>query len=144
MLDPAGAHRGVPALLECYHDLRAEHTAWVQRIHAALFHQGAPPFQGLRQADGPGQLTALAREHLSPAGQAQIAVCLRVLAALEAELTATRHRLLAAAAHLRGAKALTGAIYGAGPITGLALKIGRGGASPVSPRRQARPFAGLG
>ena len=30
------------ALLETYHDLRAEHTAWVQRIHAVLFHQGAP------------------------------------------------------------------------------------------------------
>ena len=30
------------ALLETYHDLRAEHTAWVQRIHAVFFHQGAP------------------------------------------------------------------------------------------------------
>ena len=29
------------ALLETYHDLRVEHTAWVQRIHAVLFHQGA-------------------------------------------------------------------------------------------------------
>jgi hypothetical protein len=29
------------ALLECYHDLRREHTAWTQRIHAVLFHQGA-------------------------------------------------------------------------------------------------------
>jgi transposase len=29
------------ALLELYHDLRAEHTAWVQRVHAVLFHQGA-------------------------------------------------------------------------------------------------------
>src|SRR6266700_7440485 len=59
------------ALLECYHDLRAEHTGWVQRIHATLFHQGAPAFHGLGLADGPRQLTALAREHLSPAGQAQ-------------------------------------------------------------------------
>src|SRR2546430_6871509 len=30
------------ALLELYHDLRAERTAWVQRIHAVFFHQGAP------------------------------------------------------------------------------------------------------
>ena len=29
------------ALLEAYHDLRREHTAWVQRIHAVFFHQGA-------------------------------------------------------------------------------------------------------
>jgi len=27
------------ALLELYHDLRTGHTAWVQRIHAVLFHQ---------------------------------------------------------------------------------------------------------
>jgi len=26
------------ALLELYHDLRAGHTAWAQRIHAVLFH----------------------------------------------------------------------------------------------------------
>jgi transposase len=31
------------ALLETCHDLRAGHTAWVQRIHAVFFHQGAPP-----------------------------------------------------------------------------------------------------
>src|SRR5690349_12201181 len=30
------------ALLETYHDLRRERTAWAQRIHAVLFHQGAP------------------------------------------------------------------------------------------------------
>jgi len=30
------------ALLETYHDLRAEHTAWVQRVHAVFIHQGAP------------------------------------------------------------------------------------------------------
>src|SRR5580692_9134173 len=30
------------ALLELYNDLRRERTAWSQRIHAVLFHQGAP------------------------------------------------------------------------------------------------------
>src|SRR6201989_2166442 len=30
------------ALLEAYHDLRREHTAWMQRLHAVFFHQGAP------------------------------------------------------------------------------------------------------
>ena len=131
------------ALLECYHDLRAEHTAWVQRIHATLFHQGAPAFCGLRQVDGPGQLTELAREHLSPAGQAQVAVCLRMLAALEAELTEVRHRLLAAAAHLRGAKVLTQSLYGVGPVTGLAFTCWLGGAGRFSSARKAVRFAGL-
>ena len=30
------------ALLQLYRDLREEHTAWAQRIHATLFHQGVP------------------------------------------------------------------------------------------------------
>jgi len=33
--------REVRALLELYKDLRDEHTAWVQRVHATLFHQGS-------------------------------------------------------------------------------------------------------
>ena len=39
---PPGRVLECRALLETYHDLRREHTAWVQRIHAVLFHQGAP------------------------------------------------------------------------------------------------------
>ena len=76
------------ALLELYHDLRTEHTAWVQRIHAVLFHQGAPAFHDLSRADAPAQLAELARGHLSPAGQVQIGIYLRMLAVLEAELAA--------------------------------------------------------
>ena len=36
------------ALLETCHDLRAGHTAWVQRVHAVFFHQGAPALGALR------------------------------------------------------------------------------------------------
>ena len=58
------------ALLETYHDLRAEHTAWVQRIHAVLFHHGAPALgEGvLRTEQGVAALRAAAAAHLSPAG----------------------------------------------------------------------------
>ena len=66
------------ALLEAYHDLRADHTAWVQRIHAALFHQGAPRLGGdLGSRAGQARLAAVAAG-LSPAGQAQVAVALEV------------------------------------------------------------------
>jgi transposase len=34
------------ALLQLYRDLREEHTAWAQRIHATLFHQGVPSLAG--------------------------------------------------------------------------------------------------
>ena len=44
---PPGRILECRALLELYHDLRAEHTAWVQRIHAVLFHQIPHHRQGL-------------------------------------------------------------------------------------------------
>jgi hypothetical protein len=49
---PPGHMLECRALLETYHDLRAEHTAWVQRIHAVLFHQGAPALGEARFAPG--------------------------------------------------------------------------------------------
>jgi transposase len=131
------------ALLELYHDLRTEHTAWVQRVHAVLFHQGAPVFHDLSRADAHAELAELARGHLSPAGQCQIAVCLRMCEVLEAELTAVRRRVNAAACHLRGAKVLAESIYGAGPVTALALTCWLGGAGRFSSARKAVRFAGL-
>jgi len=131
------------ALLECYHDLRAEHTAWVQRAHAVLFHQGVPAFHDLSRTDGPAELAELARQQLSPAGQLQIGACLRMCEALEAELAAARRRLLAAARQLRGARVLADSIYGVGPVTALALTCWLGGAGRFSSARKAVRFAGL-
>src|SRR4029077_2866368 len=76
------------ALLELYHDLRAEHTAWVQRIHAVLFHQGAPALGGgaLRTGQWTAALGAAAPDCLSPAGQLPVATALEILEALEAQL----------------------------------------------------------
>ena len=72
------------ALLETYHDLRREHTAWVQRIHAVFFHQGAPALGegALRTDQGLAALREAAAAHLSPAGQLQVATALDMLAAL--------------------------------------------------------------
>lgn len=131
------------ALLELYHDLRAEHTAWVQRTHAVLFHQGAPAFHDLSRADGPAELAELARGHLSPAGQVQVGTYLPMLASLEAELEATRRRVLAAARQLRGAKVLAESIYGVGPVTALALTCWLGGAGRFTSARKAVRFTGL-
>src|ERR1019366_6612226 len=78
------------ALLEAYHDLRREHTAWIQRVHAALFHQGAPVFHDLSRAGAPAELAALARARLSPAGQQQVMLCLRMLEATGGELDGLR------------------------------------------------------
>ena len=75
------------ALLETYHDLRREHTAWVQRIHAVLFHHGAPALGAgtLRTEPGVAALRAVTAEWLSPAGQLQVATALEILDALDAD-----------------------------------------------------------
>ncbi len=131
------------ALLECYHDLRAGHTAWLQRVHAVLFHQGAPVFHDLSRADAPAELAAVAREHLSPAGQLQVTLCLRMLEVTAGELDALRRQLTAAARHLHGAKVLAESIYGVGPLTALALTCWLGGAGRFTSARKAVRFAGL-
>jgi transposase len=133
------------ALLETYHDLRAEHTAWVQRIHAVLFHHGAPALgEGtLRTEQGVAALRAAAAVHLSPAGQLQIATALEVLDALETRLHMLRHQLLHAARHLTGAKVLAARLYGVGPVTALALTCWLGGEGRFSSSRKAVRFAGL-
>ena len=133
------------ALLETYHDLRAEHTAWVQRIHAVLFHQGAPALgEGtLRTGQGLAELRAAAAARLSPAGQLQVATALDVIEALEARMHELRHQLTDAARHLTGAKVLAARLYGVGPVTALALTCWLGGAGRFSSSRKAVRFAGL-
>ena len=130
------------ALLEAYHDLRAEHTAWLQRIQAVLFHQGAPHPGSLTAAGGQDRL-AEAAAGLSAAGQAQVANALAMTAACEQRLETTRRQVAEAARHLAGARALQERIYGAGPATALALACWLGGAGRFSSARKAVRFAGL-
>lgn len=131
------------ALPETYHALRREHTAWVQRIHAVLFHQGAPVFGDLSRADAPREVAALARAHLSPAGQQQIGLYLRMLEVTAGEVDVLRRQLVSAAGRLRGARALAGQLYGVGPITALASCCWLGGAGRISSARKAVRFTGL-
>ncbi len=133
------------ALLETYHDLRTEHTAWVQRIHAVFFHQGAPRLGegALRTEAGLAALRAAAAAHLSPAGQLQVATALDMLAALDARMDVVRKRVLDAARHLTGAKVLAARLYGVGPVTALALTCWLAGAGRFSSSRKAVRFAGL-
>ena len=133
------------ALLETYHDLRAEHTAWVQRIHAVFFHQGAPALgEGvLRTEQGLAALRVAAAAHLSPAGQPRIATALEVLAAVEARMEVLRVQLRFAARHLTGARVLAAQLYGVGPVTALALTCWLAGAGRFSSSRKAVRFTGL-
>jgi transposase len=133
------------ALLEAYHDLRREHTAWVQRIHAVFFHQGAPDLGAgaLRGTGGLAAARAAAAAHLSPAGQQQVAVALAMMTCLEDQLHQLRHQLPGTGRHMKGARVLAGQIYGVGPLTALALTCWLGGAGRFSSARKAVRFAGL-
>ena len=133
------------ALLETYHDLRAGHTAWVQRVHAVFFHQGAPALADGALRVGRCDVEALraAACCLSRAGQLQVATAREVLAALEARLEEPRRELVDAARHLAGARALAARLYGVGPVTALAMTCWLGGAGRFSSSPKAVRFAGL-
>ena len=117
----------------------------MQRIHAVLFHQGAPALGGgaLRGEPGLAALREVSAACLSPAGQLQVATALEVLEALEARMGELRHQLLAEARHLAGAKVLAERLYGVGPVAALAMTCWLGGAGRFSSSRQAVRFAGL-
>jgi len=121
------------ALLELYHDLRAEHTGWAQRIHAVCFHQGttqlgeAGVIRGSRE-----RLDRIVEDQLSPVGRLQVNTALAVMDTLAEHLDRLRRRLVATARHVKGARTLMDAIYGVGPMTAL-------GCAPGSPARNGSP-----
>jgi transposase len=131
------------ALLGLYHDLRREHTAWVQRIHAVLFHQGATVCTDLGTTPGRADLAKVAAEQLSPVGRTQVAAAVLMLEATEAQMEIVHRQLLTTARHTYGAEVLTDRLYGVGPITGLALVCWLGGAGRFTSARKAVRFAGL-
>jgi transposase len=133
------------ALLELYHDLRRDHTAWLQRVHAVCFHQGTQDLgnDGVGSDAARARLADIAAEQLSPIGQLQVATYLAMMRVLDEQLDQRRRQLVALSRHLRGAKALQQAIYGVGPITALALCCWLGGAGRFRSSRQAVRFAGL-
>jgi transposase len=129
------------ARLQLFRDLREEHTAWVQRIHAILLHQGAPAVAGdLLGADNRRRLEAA--EYLSPAGQEAVAAALRILDALDAELTPLRRQIAAFARRQPGCKALQ-AHYGVGEITAVALWAELGDTRRFSSSRKVVRHTGL-
>src|ERR671927_1916421 len=129
------------ARLQLFKDLREEHTAWVQRIHAILLHQGAPARAGdLLGADDRRRLEA--GEQLSEAGRQAVATALRILDALDAELDPLRRQIAAFADRQPGCRALQAA-YGIGPITAAALWTELGDSARFSTSRKAVRHTGL-
>jgi transposase len=132
------------AMLELYSDLRVEHTGWVQRIHATCFHQGTPALGEAGVVRGSqARLDQIVAEQVSPAGRLQVNTALSVMDTLDEHLGRLRQRIVATSRQVAGTRALMQAIYGVGPMTGLALVCWLGGADRFSASRKAVRFVGL-
>jgi transposase len=127
--------------LQLFKDLHEEHTAWVQRIHAILLHQGAPAIAGDLLGAGNRQRLEAAEE-LSSAGREAVAAALGILDALDAELAPLRQQIAAFARRQPGCRALQ-AQYGVGPITAVALWAELGDTRRFSASRKAVRHTGL-
>ncbi len=134
--------REMRAILELYKDLRDEHTAWVQRVHAILFHQGVPQL-GTGQVTSPsGRARLEAAEGLSPAGRQAVTVALRVMDALDAELDRLYRQIRSVANGQPGCRALQ-VQYGVGAITSAAIWATMGDTRRFSASRKAVRHTGL-
>ena len=131
------------ALLQLYADLRAEHVAWAQRIHATLFHQGAPSLAGQLSDPEIRARLAGAEMGLSPAGVQAVQVALRMLGHLEAELAPVHAQIRAFARRQPGCKALNKELYGVGPLVAAITWAFLGDARRFSSSAQAVRHTGL-
>ena len=98
--------------VRCYHDVMADRAAWLQRIHATLFHLGAPQQQELLRGD---RTRLHASEALSPAAVSTIEAALRIVDALDCEITRLRQDLVTFGRRQPGCRELAKE-YGIGPL----------------------------
>lgn len=137
--------RELRVLLQLYRDLAEEHTAWAQRIHATLFHQGVPGLAG-RLSDPQvrsrlaGSGTAMG---LSAAGALAVGVALRRMDDLEAELAPVHRQIVSFARRQTGCKTLAGELYGVGPLVAAIVWAFLGDTRRFSSSAQAVRHTGL-
>jgi transposase len=117
-----------------------QRTAWQQRIHAQLFHQGVPAGARLRTQAG---REALRRAELSPAGRELVALGLRMLDGFDRELAPLDRQLRAFARRQPGCRALIERLYGVGPVSATAILAELGDARRFSSSDDAVRHAGL-
>jgi transposase len=126
--------------VRCYKALLDEHTAWLQRMHATLFHHGVPAQRNLL---APDRRQGLERgSGLSPAAHQQVRVALRMLDQLDGELDRLRAELAGFARRQVGCQALDG-LYGIGPLTAVAIWAELGDVRRFSSSRHAVRHTGL-
>jgi len=95
-----------------------QRTAWQQRLHAQLLHQGVAA--GLKPRTRAGR-EALARAELSPAGRELVALALRTMDAIDRELVPLDRALRSFAHRQPACRALIANLYGVGAISATAI-----------------------
>jgi transposase len=131
----------VRAKVRLYKDLRDERTDWIQRIRATLYHQGAPALPGGVLAAG-NRAALEAGAGLSPAGAQAVAVALRQIDRLDAEIDALLAEIRWFAAVQPGCKALQRQ-YGIGKLTAVIIWVELGDTRRFSASRHAVRHTGL-
>ena len=115
-----------------------ERREWMQRIQAQLYHQGVMPVTSL----GAAGRARLNDAELSPAGRRVLAVGLRALEHIEAELSTLDRDLAIFARRQPGCRVLR-TLYGVGPVTSVAILTELGDCRRFSSSDHAVRYAGL-
>ena len=116
-----------------------ERTAWQQRIHAQLFHHGAPRFPGLLTAERRARIAGL---DLPAAAHVQIETAYALIDRVGERLGPLEAELRSFARRQAGCKALM-RHYGIGELPSVAILAELGDARRFSSSRHAVRFAGL-
>jgi transposase len=119
--------------------LAAERRAWLQRIHAQLFHHGVPVGGELAAKAGRDWL---AGAELSPAGRQLVSSALGTIDFLDDQLSGIDAQLRRFARAHPATRALVG-LYGVGELTAVAIYAAVGDARRFSSARKVIRLAGL-
>jgi transposase len=129
----------VRTLSRLYVALMDERRAWQQRIHAQLFHQGAPVVRHLLTLEGRTVLDDVA---LSPAGRQMVDAALQAIDALTDQIDPLRAELQLIGRRQTGARALM-AHYGIGALSAAIIWAELGDCRRFTNSDQAVRFTGL-
>ena len=116
-----------------------ERTAWQERLQAQLYHQGVP--RGLKARTRGGR-ARLEEAELSAAGRTLIALGVRMIDRLDAELAPLDRRLGAFARRQPGCRALM-TLFGVGPLISVCILAELGDCRRFSSSSDAVRHAGL-
>ena len=129
----------VRMLARMYHQLMTSRRRWLQRIHAQLFHQGAPPISGLTTDEGHRLLT---EADLSVAGRRYVEEAIEIVDDFTGRIETLRGDLKRIGRSQPGCVALQ-SLWGLGPLLATIIWAEMGDTRRVSSSKQAVRFPGL-